>query len=783
MKKEGGGEGEGDDGKSKWLPVGLIQIGASANERYGDCLLPLERWNILVQQSKAAMQFSLSVGCTGALEEEHKAVNDNESEVPAQFHSIAYPELSQGTSISAPNLTSATMLTKDKTQPRGQGGGKSCHNALATIRNQGRESKFTASTVNGYHACSTSCKRNVQTFQQKLNARTKKSSCVTEVPPEPGSRGSMVDLSSDAEDEPEQHYDSAATEQQLSDGESEQEYDSDGTEQQPADETEPQCEDLPEIPEDDTPWPYQDTNLTITDFQTALTLWRGNQRGAITKPHPRERATYIEMRASGNRPIIMTSWMALVQTDLMITSARGIHDIVIAVKTQFRTNSLSDKYASATEWADFMTAVEACSRSIAYSKGTVWIIDEPNRTTCATCFDRPGALLAGYLIRQYEMSSTLAIRTIGATIFHTGKWFDPKCKFNRALMAWEHGMTDFEVSRSLRDMHITPAEQEGMKPVAEDVMAVGETQTEGHDYQLNGTHAERELQRSMLSVSRSEGRPEFVQDSGIADRRSDLSRAGKPGMPSKRSKTKTQTNPNSKKCQDLRKKQPAQIALDRVLSGAKFCVNWGPQDGNWCDGVVKTKDDKNLYVQFAGDDGGVVPFASADLLDDFEREQAAKSLIAIRKFHSSTNVWRLDVKAKAMNRRMPRLAECARMAKTACEVAQIAFMAAVDISTVYKSGDVVEVPNDRTGAWQVAVVVTSALVDNARFKRTTLVQLINAPKPVQCDTFVVRHTRKSKRELLSLLEYAKLNFNFLRQEGRLPRATCGSAISVQAHFR
>ena len=120
-------------------------------------------------------------------------------------------------------------------------------------------------------------------------------------------------------------------------------------------------------------------------------------------------------------------------TKIMATTASDATDTVISVQSGFQANNLSSLDAKPKEWADFMETMQSCHEAMARSTGTIYIVDEPNLNLTLTGFDRPLALLAGYLIREMRISSTQAIRACGALMWHKGVYFDKLGYFTRSL--------------------------------------------------------------------------------------------------------------------------------------------------------------------------------------------------------------------------------------------------------------------------------------------------------------------------------------------------------------
>jgi hypothetical protein len=76
-------------------------------------------------------------------------------------------------------------------------------------------------------------------------------------------------------------------------------------------------------------------------------------------------------------------------------------------------------------------------------------------------------------------------------------------------------MTDYDLSRDIRVIPVTPAEEGGLQPTAGDLAEDAETQTDTFRYALLGTEKDPEFLRSMLKQPRAEGRKDFASESGL----------------------------------------------------------------------------------------------------------------------------------------------------------------------------------------------------------------------------------------------------------------------------
>ena len=85
--------------------------------------------------------------------------------------------------------------------------------------------------------------------------------------------------------------------------------------------------------------------------------------------------------------------------------------------------------------------------------------------------DRPGALHAAYLDDQRgaNMSATLVFRTVGAALYHTGRYFDPRCHFTRPIMAFDKQLYRFDEAKEIRNCVLTPVEMEALRPTEQDI--------------------------------------------------------------------------------------------------------------------------------------------------------------------------------------------------------------------------------------------------------------------------------------------------------------------------
>lgn len=156
---------------------------------------------------------------------------------------------------------------------------------------------------------------------------------------------------------------------------------------------------------------------------------------------------------------------------------------------------------------------------MARSKGTIWIVDESNGPLPHASFDRPGAVLACYLVREIpHMNWSLAIRAVGAVIHHAGKWFDRRHVFTRAVMAFKREIYDFDLGLPFREMLIGEKEEEQLKPTDFDVVVEQETLTDSQEDQflLEGSDADAAWVKALLKVPHAERR-ELLDGAGVTE--------------------------------------------------------------------------------------------------------------------------------------------------------------------------------------------------------------------------------------------------------------------------
>ena len=110
-------------------------------------------------------------------------------------------------------------------------------------------------------------------------------------------------------------------------------------------------------------------------------------------------------------------------------------------------------------------------------------------------------------------------------------------------------MTDYDLSRNIRAIPVTPAEEGGLQPTTEDLAEEAETQTDTFRYALLGTEKDKEFLRSMLTQPRAEGRKEFFAESGLQQHRQEKAATITLGLKGKRGNRATpkQDHPNSRK--------------------------------------------------------------------------------------------------------------------------------------------------------------------------------------------------------------------------------------------
>ena len=410
------------------------------------------------------------------------------------------------------------------------------------------------------------------------------------------------------------------------------------------------------------------------------------------RPHRNEYATLtIE-----GRQVIMTTPGVLKRTSTLASQAKNLSDMVVSIEPRFRANNLSDPLTrpSSVERGQFMEAGKAFHAAMASTTGTVWIVNERNAFVDQANFDRPGALLCCYLVREVaEMNWSLAIRTIGSVIYHAGKHFDPTCCFTRAIMAFELEMYDFKEAAQLRDIPVSHIEKAKLKPTAFDIVAEQETLTDTQEdnFDEDAIGADPAWVKEMLKMP-VEQRQKMLNNLGINDVRKESAGTIVPGEQSRcrRADTEEPLHPNSLDRQQQRDARcEGEITLEHLINNSeKICMNFGKDDGYWADGELVEVAGGNLKFEFGA-------FTDGQELDRSEM---------IKEFAAGNN-WRVGALAKDLNKSMHLVAESVKIALRAAAEANFLANAAENVATKFKAGDICQVPCPHiANTTQVAVV-------------------------------------------------------------------------------
>jgi hypothetical protein len=337
------------------------------------------------------------------------------------------------------------------------------------------------------------------------------------------------------------------------------------------------------------------------------------------------------------------------------------------------------------------------------------------------------------MVTVLDMSTTLAIRTVSAALWRSGKYFDERCYFTRALMAFERKFFTFEAGAQLRKLVMGPQEMLKLRPTDADLAQEAPTQDSQSEEMAAPVGAE--WLADLWGTPRTQRRP-IAEAAGFTQRRQESAQQVVPGLWGPASSSRTQRgnaaqmqHPNSSNAKTAREKRsPAKVALDQITHEREsLAYNFGRDEGNWCNGRVTQVKDGDIAIQFDGEDG-VMHFTPDELMQTYDAKKQ----------------WRVGAMANELNSLMTPLAVCASASFFAAAVALRLAEEAEDRATVWKKGDLCEVPCQHyEGKLQLAIF-DSADQDGIKVK-LCINNNLTIVKPEE-----MKLTRKSKRQLSAL---------------------------------